>query len=160
MELAGFEPASKQGILVLSTRLSWRWFSSGGKTQATNHRLICFGFGIASQPARPILCIPAPLCPFSPQTRLGVTSRSSALRPNKPIYYTSIRQREHKKCCQLYCEAGFTRLASLLGVLTQPFGMLSKPNSPSRWFTSRGIGCLLPKATTKVLLFFRICKKK
>ena len=41
VELAGIEPASKQGILMLSTRLSWLRFSSGGKTQATNHRLIC-----------------------------------------------------------------------------------------------------------------------
>ena len=83
-----------------------------------------------AQPKRPILCIPAPLYPFSPQTRLGVTSRSGALRPNKPIYCTSIRQREHKKCCQLCFEARLTSVASLLGVLTQPFYLLSKPDSP------------------------------
>ena len=83
-----------------------------------------------AQPKRPILCIPAPLYPFSPQTRLGVTSRSGALRPNKLIYCTSIRQREHKKCCQLCFEARLTSVASLLGVLTQPFYLLSKPNSP------------------------------
>ena len=50
---------------------------------------------------------------------------------NKLIYYTSIRQREHKKCCQLYFEARLTSIASLLGVLTQPFYLLSKPDSPS-----------------------------
>ena len=69
---------------------------------------------------------------FSPQTRLGATSRSSAWRPKKLIYYTSIRQREHKKYCQLCFEARLTSVASLLGVLTQPFYLLSKPNSPSR----------------------------
>ena len=67
---------------------------------------------------------------FSPQTRLGATSRSSAWRPKKLIYYTSIRQREHKKYCQLCFEARLTSVASLLGVLTQPFYLLSKPDSP------------------------------
>ena len=118
VELAGVEPASKQGKPMLSTRLSWPSFSFGSKTQATNRRLICFVFGTASQPATPILCIPAPLYPFSPQTRLGVTSRSGALRPNRPIYYTSIKQREHKFFRQLYFEAILTSIASLLGVLT------------------------------------------
>ena len=130
MELAGVEPASKQGTILLSTRLSWPSFSSVGKTQATNRRLICSIFDAVSQPTTSILCIPAPLYPFSPQTRLGVTSRSGALRPNKPIYCTSIRQREHTHSCQLYFEARFTSVASLLGVLTQPFYLLSKPNSP------------------------------
>ena len=41
VEIAGFEPASKQGTNMLSTRLSWPSFSSNGKTQATNHCLIC-----------------------------------------------------------------------------------------------------------------------
>ena len=50
---------------------------------------------------------------------------------NKLIYYTSIKQREHNhSCCQLCFEARFTSVASLLGVLTQPFYLLSKPNSP------------------------------
>ena len=138
VELAGVEPASKQGILVLSTRLSWPSFSSGGKTQATNRRLICFVFEAASQPATSILCISAPLYPFSPQTRLGVTSRSGALRPNRLIYYTSIKQREHKKCCQLCFEARLTSIASLLGVLTQPFYLLSKPDSPGGVPVKRG----------------------
>lgn len=44
VELTGFEPVSKQGTYMLSTRLSWPSFSSCGKTQATNHRLICFEF--------------------------------------------------------------------------------------------------------------------
>ena len=83
VEIAGFEPASKQGINTLSTRLSWPWFSSGSKTQATNYRLICFVFTPASQPASAILCISAPLDPFSPQTRLGVTSRVSTLCRHK-----------------------------------------------------------------------------
>ena len=131
MELTGFEPVSKQGIIPLSTRLSWPLFSIGSKTQATNYRLICYIFEFASQPALSILCIPAPLYPFSPQTRLGVTSRSDALHPNTPIYYTSIKQREHKFFRQLYFEARLTSIASLLGVLTQPFYLLSKPNSPS-----------------------------
>ena len=61
-------------------------------------------------------------------------SRSGALRPNTPIYYTSIKQREHKKCCQLYFEARLTSVASLLGVLTQPFYLLSKPDSPFAFF--------------------------
>ena len=130
VELTGVEPVSKQGTPVLSTRLSWPSFSSGSKTQATNHRLICLNFSVASQPAKPIPCISAPLYPFSPQTWLGAMSRSSALRPNKPIYYTSIRQREHKKCCQLYFEARLTGVASLPGVLTQLFYLLSKPSSP------------------------------
>jgi len=63
-----------------------------------------------------------------------VTSRSGALRPNTPIYYTSIKQREHKFFRQLYFEARLTSVASLLGVLTQPFYLLSKPDSPK-------IGC-------------------
>ena len=41
VELAGVEPASKQGPYMLSTRLSWPSFSSDSKTQATNYRLIC-----------------------------------------------------------------------------------------------------------------------
>ena len=41
VELAGVEPASKQGLYMLSTRLSWPSFSSDSKTQATNYRLIC-----------------------------------------------------------------------------------------------------------------------
>ena len=41
VEVAGFEPASKQGTNMLSTRLSWPKFSSNSKTQATNHCLIC-----------------------------------------------------------------------------------------------------------------------
>ena len=41
VEIAGFEPASKQGTNMLSTRLSWPSFSSNGKTQATNYCLIC-----------------------------------------------------------------------------------------------------------------------
>ena len=150
MELAGVEPASKQGTLVLSTRLSWPSFSSGGKTQATNRRLICYIFGTISQPMLPILWIPAPLYPFSPQTRLGVTSRSGALHPNTLIYYTSIKQREHKFFRQLYFEARLTSIASLLGVLTQPFYLLSKPNSP----------VASAKKCAKLLLFYELCKKK
>ena len=118
VELTGVEPVSKQGILMLSTRLSWLWFSSDSKTQATNYRLICLIFDIVSQPATSILWISAPLYPFSPQTRLGAMSRSGALHPNKLIYYTSIKQREHKHCCQLLFEAILTSFASLLGVLT------------------------------------------
>ena len=83
VELAGVEPASKQGTILLSTRLSWPSFSSGGKTQATNHRLICYNFDIVSQPTISILCISAPLYPLSPQTRLGAMSRSDALHPKK-----------------------------------------------------------------------------
>ena len=130
VELAGVEPASKQGILVLSTRLSWLRFSSSGKTQATNHRLSCFDFDLASQPARPILCIPAPLDPSA--HRLGLERRlvQAPCTRKKLIYCTSIRQREHKKCCQLCFEARLTSFASLLGVLTQPFYLLSKPDSP------------------------------
>ena len=41
VEIAGFEPASKQGTNMLSTRLSWPKFSSNSKTQATNYCLIC-----------------------------------------------------------------------------------------------------------------------
>ena len=41
VEIAGFEPASKQGTDMLSTRLSWPSFSCNGKTQATNRYLIC-----------------------------------------------------------------------------------------------------------------------
>ena len=74
----------------------------------------------------------ATIYPFSPQTRLGVTSRSGALHPNTLIYYTSIKQREHKFFRQLYFEARLKSIASLLCVLTQPFYLLSKPNSPRR----------------------------
>ena len=48
VEMAGFEPASKQGTNMLSTRLSWPEFSSNGKTQATNHCLICYSLILAS----------------------------------------------------------------------------------------------------------------
>jgi len=41
VEIAGFEPASKQGINTLSTCLFWPSFSTAGKTQTTNQRLIC-----------------------------------------------------------------------------------------------------------------------
>ena len=148
---------SKQGILALSTRLSWPSFSSGGKTQATNHRLICYIFDFASQPTRSILCIPAPLYPFSPQTRLGVTSRLGALRPNRPIYYTSIKQREHKKCCQLCFEARLTSVASLLGVLTQPFYLLSKPNSPRCDTLFVKSGCKITKLFAHIKIFLYFC---
>lgn len=40
VELAGVEPASKQGNHVLSTRLFWTSFSCYGKTQTTNRNLI------------------------------------------------------------------------------------------------------------------------
>jgi len=143
---------------MLSTRLSWPWFSSGSKTQATNYRLICFVFGTVSQPAIPILCIPAPLYPFSPQTRLGATSRSDALHPNRPIYCTSIRQREHKKCCQLYFEAILTSIASLLGVLTQPFYLLSKPDSPFAFDASNHeIGCKITIKFAYIKIFLYFC---
>lgn len=36
----GLEPSSKQGNNMLSTRLSLTWFSSAGKTSATNQHLI------------------------------------------------------------------------------------------------------------------------
>ena len=36
VEIAGFEPASKQGTNMLSTRLSWPSFSCDDKIQATN----------------------------------------------------------------------------------------------------------------------------
>ena len=94
---------------------------------------------------------------FSPQTRLGATSRSGALRPKRPIYYTSIRQREHKKCCQLDFEARLTSVASLLGVLTQPFYLLSKPNSPKTFVICHLT--FVAKKRAKVLLFFDMCKK-
>jgi len=104
VELAGVEPASKQGIFVLSTRLSWPLFSSGSKTQATNYRLICLIFAIASQPAKAILRIPAPLDPSA--RRHGLERRPVQVPCTRMmlIYYTSIRQREHKKCCQLLFE--------------------------------------------------------
>ena len=42
VELEGVEPSSKQGNDKLSTCLSSLWFSSAGKTEATNLRLILF----------------------------------------------------------------------------------------------------------------------
>jgi len=42
VELEGVEPSSKQGNNKLSTCLSSLWFSSVGKTEATNLRLILF----------------------------------------------------------------------------------------------------------------------
>lgn len=36
----GLEPSSKRGNNMLSTRLSLTWFSSAGKTSATNQHLI------------------------------------------------------------------------------------------------------------------------
>ena len=148
---------SKQGTLMLSTRLSWPSFSSGGKTQATNHRLICYNFDTVSQPTISILCISAPLYPLSPQTRLGVTSRSGALHPIRLIYYTSIRQREHTHSCQLIFEARLTSVASLLGVLTQPFYLLSKPNSPRATLlvrTHEVLARVLLKKACKITAFF------
>ena len=65
VEIAGFEPASKQGTNMLSTRLSWPLFSSNGKTQATNHCLICFDLISASQPTETSPDISAPLDPIS-----------------------------------------------------------------------------------------------
>ena len=56
VELTGVEPVSKQGIPMLSTRLSWPSFSSGDKTQATNHRLICYVSCQHSAFSRQFLC--------------------------------------------------------------------------------------------------------
>lgn len=41
VEIAGFEPASKQGTNTLSTCLSRPEFSTEGKTRATYLQLIC-----------------------------------------------------------------------------------------------------------------------
>ena len=49
VEIAGVEPASKQGTNTLSTRLFRPSFSSVGKTRTTNRRLICFIFTPPSQ---------------------------------------------------------------------------------------------------------------
>ena len=65
VEIAGIEPASKQGTNMLSTRLSWPLFSSNSKTQATNHCLICFYLISASQPTETSPDISAPLNPIS-----------------------------------------------------------------------------------------------
>ena len=83
VEIEGFEPSSKQGTDMLSTRLSWPSFSCNGKTQATNRHLICLLFVIASQPAITIPAISAPLGPLSRRDRLGATSRFSTLCRNK-----------------------------------------------------------------------------
>ena len=61
----------------------------------------------------------------------GAMSRFSTLCRNRLIYYTSIKQRERKKFRQLNCP--FARLKSserALCMLTYPFYLLSKPNSP------------------------------
>ncbi len=58
VEIAGFEPASKQGTNMLSTRLSWPSFSCDDKTQATNHRLICSVSPLRRSPQEPALIFP------------------------------------------------------------------------------------------------------
>ena len=122
------------------------------KFKIKNSKLRINSVILLSWPKRPILCISAPLYPFSPQTRLGVTSRSGALHPKKAIYYTSIKLREHKHCCQLVFETRLTGFASLPGVLTQPFYLLSKPNSPVAYTKTRATsGTALVIALRRVL---------
>ena len=96
---------------MLSTRLSWPSFSCNGKTQATNRYLICLSFISASQPTQTIFAISAPLYPISRKAWLGAMSRFSTLCRKKLTYCTSVRQREHKKCCQLVF---WTRLTSVV----------------------------------------------
>ena len=40
VELEGVEPSSKRGINELSTCVVSAWFSSGGRSETANHRLI------------------------------------------------------------------------------------------------------------------------
>ena len=115
VEIAGFEPASKQGINTLSTRLSWPSFSCNGKTQATNRCLICFSFACASQPTHAIPCISAPLtgspksyarvgCPFSFQPTDSAWSDVSGQYLVPTLSQPTVlrfRQRELHCCCQL-----------------------------------------------------------
>ena len=65
----------------------------------------------------------------------GAMSRFSTLCRNRLIYCTSIKQRERKKFRQLNCPSA--RLKSCrraLCMLTYPFYLLSKPNSPQNGF--------------------------
>ena len=62
VEPEGIEPSSKQGSPELSTRLSWSWFSCGGKTQATNRRLILLSFAKRARPRMTIPDFAVPLC--------------------------------------------------------------------------------------------------
>ena len=82
VEVAGFEPASKQGTNMLSTRLSWPLFSSNGKTQATNHCLICYISFLHRSLQKPALIFPHRLILSASGHWLGAMSRFSTLCRN------------------------------------------------------------------------------
>lgn len=117
--------------------------------------ILAFGFRAAARPkppnaalsslsfthgARPPCAIPdfaaPPVRPLQ-GVAAGAMSRSLALQGMKPIYCTSIRQRERKCCCQIIVrELCFRSQPSTLRMLTYHLGLLSNPCQPQA-FTSR-----------------------
>ena len=130
VEMAGIEPASKQGTNMLSTCLSWPRFSSNSKTQATNYCLICCDLILASQPTRTSPDISAPLDPISLWTLAWSDVSVQHLVP-KLGESTILRLRsESYSIVASYNGEPDLRAVFMLGVLTYLFYLLSKPNIP------------------------------
>ena len=116
---------------MLSTRLSWPEFSSNGKTQATNHCLICYSLILASQPTRTSPDISAPLDPISLWALAWSDVSVQHLVP-KLGESTILRLRsESYSIVASYNGEPDLRAVFMLGVLTYLFYLLSKPNIPS-----------------------------
>ena len=115
---------------MLSTRLSWPEFSSNGKTQATNHCLICYSLILASQPTRTSPDISAPLDPISLWALAWSDVSVQHLVP-KLGESTILRLRsESYSIVASYNGEPDLRAVFMLGVLTYLFYLLSKPNIP------------------------------
>ena len=132
MELAGIEPASKQGNHTLSTRLFQTLIFV--LQQDLDHQLEPYplNFIVHTGLWTTIPDLPAPLGPWIRNNTLGATSRPATLWPDWAlIYYASIRQREHTHCCQLiFWPNWFRSLQPSLRVLTYHLNLLSNPVNP------------------------------
>ena len=141
---------------MLSTRLSWPGFSSNGKTQATNHCLICKCLILVSQPTRTSPDISAPLDPISLWALAWSDVSVQHLVP-KLGESTILRLRsESYSIVASYNGEPDLRAVFMLGVLTYLFYLLSKPNIPRR----NALVAMTHKqiASAKVLYFSGLCK--
>lgn len=102
VELAGFEPASKQATYVLSTCLVYFWFSIESREQTPYSQLSSLSFGKSSELTFTYPYIPVPL----DQTPYGwALERYLASLPCKDMLgltvIQSIKQLKRNCCCQL-----------------------------------------------------------
>ena len=128
--MAGFEPASKQGTNMLSTRLSWP--SIFEQWQDPSHQPLPYLLNLifASQPTKTSPDISAPLDPFSLWALAWSDVSVQHLVP-KLGESTILRLRsESYSIVASYNGEPYLRAVFMLDVLTYLFYLLSKPNIP------------------------------